>query len=92
MQYGVAAWQAAAAIEQLRSSEFARSNPSRVLELKFLKGSDLSYLGPNAGYDSVSAGTPMAASTCPATRALSSCKRAEISTLRAGRGEQFGRA
>jgi L-gulono-1,4-lactone dehydrogenase len=53
MQYGVAAWQAAAAIEQLRSSEFSRSNPSRVLELKFLKGSDLSYLGPNAGYDSV---------------------------------------
>jgi FAD/FMN-containing dehydrogenase len=53
MQYGVAAWQASAAIEQLRSSEFAKSNPSRVLELKFLKGSDLSYLGPNAGYDSV---------------------------------------
>ncbi len=53
MQYGVAASQAPAAIEQLRSSEFSKSNPTRVLEIKFLKGSDQSYLGPNAGYDSV---------------------------------------
>jgi L-gulono-1,4-lactone dehydrogenase len=53
MQYGVAASQAPAAIEQLRASEFSKSNPSRVLEIKFLKGSDQSYLGPNAGYDSV---------------------------------------
>jgi len=37
----------------LRASEFSKSNPSRVLEIKFLKGSDQSYLGPNAGYDSV---------------------------------------
>jgi xylitol oxidase len=53
MQYGVAASQAPAAIEQLRASEFSKSNPSRVLEIKFLKGSDQSYLGPNAGYDSI---------------------------------------
>jgi len=53
MQYGVAASQAPAAIEQLRASEFSKSNSSRVLEIKFLKGSDQSYLGPNAGYDSV---------------------------------------
>ena len=53
MQYGVAASQAPAAIEKLRSSEFSKSNPTRVLEIKFLKASDQSYLGPNAGYDLV---------------------------------------
>jgi L-gulono-1,4-lactone dehydrogenase len=53
MQYAVAASEAPLAIDQLRKSDFARSNPGRVLEIKFLKGSDESCLGPNAGYDAV---------------------------------------
>jgi L-gulono-1,4-lactone dehydrogenase len=53
MQYGVAASQAHSAMELLRSSEFSRSNPGRVLELKFLKGSNQSYLGPNANRDAI---------------------------------------
>jgi L-gulono-1,4-lactone dehydrogenase len=53
MQYAVAASQAPVAIEQLRASDFRRLNPGRVLELKFLKGSEQSYLGPNAGHDAV---------------------------------------
>jgi FAD/FMN-containing dehydrogenase/predicted dehydrogenase len=53
MQYGVAASQAPIAIERLRASDFARLNPGRVLEMKFLKGSEQSYLGPNAGHDAV---------------------------------------
>jgi hypothetical protein len=53
MQYAVAASRAPIAIEQLQASDFTRLNPDRVLELKFLKGSEQSYLGPNAGYDAV---------------------------------------
>jgi L-gulono-1,4-lactone dehydrogenase len=53
MQYGVAASRAPMAIEQLRGSDFVRLNPGRVMEIKFLKGSEQSYLGPNAGYDAV---------------------------------------
>jgi L-gulono-1,4-lactone dehydrogenase len=53
MQYAVAASRASIAVEQLRASAFARSNPGRVLEIKFLGGSEQSYLGPNAGYDAV---------------------------------------
>jgi len=53
MQYGVAASRAPIAIEQLRASDFARLNPGRVLEIKFLKGTEQSYLGPNAGCDAV---------------------------------------
>jgi predicted dehydrogenase/FAD/FMN-containing dehydrogenase len=53
MQYGVAASRAPIAIEQLRGSDFVRSNPGRVMEIKFLRGSEQSYLGPNAGYDAV---------------------------------------
>src|SRR5271163_5110227 len=37
----------------LRSAEFTKSNPTRVLEINFLKGSDQSYLGSNADRDSV---------------------------------------
>ena len=53
MQYAVPASQAAAAIERLRTSDFATLNRGRVMELKFLKASEQSYLGPNAGYDAV---------------------------------------
>ena len=53
MQYGVAASRAPIAIERLRASDFAGRNPGRVLEMKFLKGSEQSYLGPNAAHDAV---------------------------------------
>jgi FAD/FMN-containing dehydrogenase len=53
MQYALPASQAAAAIERLRTSDFAKRNPGRVMEMKFLKASEQSYLGPNAGYDAV---------------------------------------
>ena len=53
MQYAVGASQAPLAIEQLRTSDFAKLNPGRVMEMKFLKASDQSYLGPNSGQDAV---------------------------------------
>jgi L-gulono-1,4-lactone dehydrogenase len=53
MQYSVAASRASLAIEQLRGSDFAKLNPGRVMEMKFLKGSEKSYLGPNVGSDAV---------------------------------------
>ncbi len=53
MQYAVGASQASLAIERLRSSDFAKLNPGRVLEMKFLKASEQSYLGPNSGQDAV---------------------------------------
>jgi FAD/FMN-containing dehydrogenase len=53
MQYAVASFQAPLAIERLRASGLARLNPGRVMEMKFLKASEQSYLGPNAGYDAV---------------------------------------
>jgi FAD/FMN-containing dehydrogenase len=53
MQYAVPASQIETAIETIRSSEFAAHNPGRVVEMKFLKGQDLTYLGPNCDGDSV---------------------------------------
>jgi L-gulono-1,4-lactone dehydrogenase len=53
MQYSLDASQAPLAIERLRASDFARLNPGRVLEMKFLKASEQSYLGPNSGRDAV---------------------------------------
>ena len=53
MQYSLAASQAPLAIERLRASDFAKLNPGRVLEMKFLKASEQSYLGPNSGQDAV---------------------------------------
>ena len=53
MQYSLAASQAPLAIERLRASDFAKLNPGRVLEMKFLKASEQSYLGPNSGRDAV---------------------------------------
>ena len=53
MQYSVGASQAPLAIERLRTSDFAKLNPGRVVEMKFLKASEQSYLGPNSGQDAV---------------------------------------
>jgi predicted dehydrogenase len=53
MQYSLAASRAPLAIEQLRGSDFAKLNPGHVVEMKFLKGSDESYLGPNVGSDAI---------------------------------------
>jgi predicted dehydrogenase len=53
MQYSLAASQAPLAIERVRASDFAKLNPGRVLEMKFLKASEQSYLGPNSGHDAV---------------------------------------
>ena len=53
MQYSIDASQAPLAIERLRASDFAKRNPGRIMEVKFLKGSEQSYLGPNSGYDAM---------------------------------------
>ena len=53
MQYSLDASQAPLAIERLRASDFAKLHPGRVLEMKFLKASEQSYLGPNSGRDAV---------------------------------------
>jgi hypothetical protein len=53
MQYGVPASQMEMAIERIRSSDFAAQNHGRVIEFKFLKGEDLSFLGPNCDGDAV---------------------------------------
>jgi L-gulonolactone oxidase len=53
IQYAVPASQAPLAIERLRASDFAKSNPARVMEMKFLKASEQSYLGPNSGHEAV---------------------------------------
>jgi L-gulono-1,4-lactone dehydrogenase len=53
MQYSVGASQAALAIERLRTSNFAKLNPGRIVEIKFLKASEQSYLGPSSGRDAV---------------------------------------
>jgi hypothetical protein len=53
MQYSLAASQAPLAIERLRTSDFAKRNPAQVMEMKFLKASEQSYLGPNSGHDAV---------------------------------------
>jgi FAD/FMN-containing dehydrogenase len=53
MQYGVPASQMEMAIDRIRNSDFAALNPGRIVEFKFLKGEDLSYLGPNSEGDAV---------------------------------------
>ncbi len=53
MQYGVPASQMEMAIDLIRNSNFAAQNHGRVVEFKFLKGEDLSYLGPNCDGDAV---------------------------------------
>jgi predicted dehydrogenase len=53
MQYSVGATQAPLAVERLRTSDFAKLNSGRTVEMKFLKASEQSYLGPNSGQDAV---------------------------------------
>jgi hypothetical protein len=53
MQYSMAASEAALAIERLRASDLAKRNPGRVMEMKFLKASEQSYLGPNSSQDAI---------------------------------------
>jgi len=53
MQYGVPASQMEMAVDRIRNSNFAAQNRGRVVEFKFLKGKDLSYLGPNCDGDAV---------------------------------------
>jgi L-gulonolactone oxidase len=51
MQYGVPVSKLDEAIDRVRTSAFAKENPGRVVEIKFLKGQDLTYLGPNSEGD-----------------------------------------
>lgn len=53
MQYGVALSRIETAIERIRASEFAQKHRKLIVELKFLKASNRSLLGPNADQDSV---------------------------------------
>ncbi len=53
MQYGLPRPQAAQAIDLIAGSRFAAQNPDQVLEMKFLKRSDRSFIGPNSGHDAV---------------------------------------
>jgi L-gulonolactone oxidase len=53
MQYAFPASQLDIAIDRIRSSTFSAQNPGRIVEFKFLKHQDLSYLGPNSDADAV---------------------------------------
>ena len=53
MQYALPRWQIERAIGLIAGSRFAAINPDQILEMKFLKRSDRSFIGPNAGHDTV---------------------------------------
>jgi L-gulono-1,4-lactone dehydrogenase len=53
MQYGVALSQIEMTIDSIRTSEFAEKHVGMVVEMKFLKKNDRSFLGPNVDRDSV---------------------------------------
>jgi FAD/FMN-containing dehydrogenase len=53
MQYGVALDQLETVIGLLQHSNFAARHKGQIMEMKFLKGTELSFLGPNAGGDAV---------------------------------------
>jgi FAD/FMN-containing dehydrogenase len=53
MQYGLPMSQLEDAVRTIQTSGFANLNPRRVVELKFLKGNNLTFLGPNADSDAV---------------------------------------
>jgi L-gulono-1,4-lactone dehydrogenase len=53
MQYGVSMPKLEDAVYRIKTSNFANSNPGRIVEFKFLKGNNLSFLGPNADGDAV---------------------------------------
>lgn len=53
MQYAVSTTQWEQVVEAIKNSTFAKSNAGQVMEMKFVKGTDRSFLGPNAGQDVV---------------------------------------
>lgn len=53
MQYGTRFDQLDFMVDEIRNSHFAREHPGKIVELKFMKRSDLSFLGSNAGQDAV---------------------------------------
>lgn len=53
MQYALPVSQLGMAIDRIRSSDFAARNQGRLVEMKFLKHQDFSYLGPNSDGDAV---------------------------------------
>jgi L-gulono-1,4-lactone dehydrogenase len=53
MQYGVTLDRLQEAVEDIRRSQLAKTHRDRIVELKFLKGSDQSHLGPNSDGDAV---------------------------------------
>jgi L-gulono-1,4-lactone dehydrogenase len=53
MQYGISRSNFVDGVQAIKSSSFYNNNKGRILEIKFLKGSDAAYLGPNYGMDVV---------------------------------------
>lgn len=53
MQYAVPNRDWEAVVAAIRASGFARDNAGQIMEMKFVQGNDLSFLGPNAGQDAV---------------------------------------
>ncbi|WFR97648.1 FAD-binding protein [Rhizobium tumorigenes] len=53
MQYSVHTKDWERVVDRIAASQFARSNFGKIMEMKFVKGNNLSYLGPNAGQDAV---------------------------------------
>jgi predicted dehydrogenase len=53
VQYGLALSQIGMAIDRIRASNFAQTYAGRIVEMKFLKASDRTFLGFNCGHDSV---------------------------------------
>ena len=53
MQYALPRDQVERAVGLIAASRFATINPDQVLELKFLKRSDRSFIGPNSDHDAV---------------------------------------
>jgi hypothetical protein len=51
MQYAVPIAELGAAIDRIQASNFAATHHGRVVELKFIKGKGVSYLGPNTDGD-----------------------------------------
>ncbi len=53
MQYAVPTYRWEAVVDTIANSEFAKANAGQIMEMKFVQGSDRSFLGPNAGQNAV---------------------------------------
>ena len=53
MQYSVDTKDWERVVDRIAASQFASRNFGKIMEMKFVKGNNLSYLGPNAGQDAV---------------------------------------